>query len=176
MKRIVASLLAAVVASSTLTGCYGKFALTRKVYQINGQVSDKYLRSAVTWAFIIVPVYGVASFLDFVLFNTIEFWSGHNPVAEGEKDFYYAEGDRRFQIHAVKEGDRLSYRILQYRNGHFVDQVDIAWDLVTKGSRVVHRDYDRVTVQTATLENGGVEVRTEETIPWQRPEYVASLR
>jgi len=175
MKRLVRCIVALSVLTTLLTGCYGKFALTRKVYQINGQVSDKYLRSAVTWAFIIVPVYGVASFLDFVLFNTIEFWSGKNPVAQGEKDFHYAEGDRRFDIHAVKEENRLSYRILQYQNGHFVDQVDIVWDLGSKGSRVVHRNYDRVEIMTAALKGDGVEVTTEGSFSYQRPEYVAAV-
>ena len=58
MKGFVALLVGMSLALTSLTGCYGKFALTRKVYGINGDVKDKFLRSAVTWAFVIVPVYG----------------------------------------------------------------------------------------------------------------------
>lgn len=174
MKRLALIAVSSILALSTLTGCYGKFALTRKIYQVNGQVSDKFLRSGVTWAFVIFPVYGVAAFLDFVLFNTIEFWSGSNPVAQGEKSFQYAEGDRRFDVHAVKEGERLSYRIRQYQNGHFVDQVEIDWNLETRSSRVVRRDYDGVTLWSAAMRDGRVEVAQERTIPAGRPELVAS--
>src|SRR3989304_4894971 len=76
-------------------GCFGKFQLTRKVYDINKSVEDKYLRSAVTWLLVIIPVYGLAGFLDFILFNVIEFWSGENPIVSGPQTRVYAKGDDR---------------------------------------------------------------------------------
>lgn len=80
--KAVAVLIAASTAWAA-SGCFGRFQLTRSVYDLNQSVSDKYLRSAVTWVFVIAPVYGVAGLLDFVVFNLIEFWSGENPVAGG---------------------------------------------------------------------------------------------
>ena len=59
-----------------LTGCYGRFVLTKAVYRANGAIRNSVLRNVVFWAFVIVPVYGVSMFADAVVFNLIEFWFG----------------------------------------------------------------------------------------------------
>src|SRR4030065_1752434 len=81
--KVVALVLVVSVGVVFSAGCFGKFQLTRKVYDINQSVEDKYLRSAVTWLLVIIPVYGLAGFLDFILFNVIEFWSGEDPIVSG---------------------------------------------------------------------------------------------
>jgi hypothetical protein len=128
MKRILSAILAVAIAMVSLQGCYGKMALTRKVYQVNGEVHDKYLRSLVTWVFIIVPVYGVSALADFILFNTIEFWSGKNPVASGEKNFQYTENGQRYQVNARKSGDTVCYKIDRYKGTNYLDSLSINWD------------------------------------------------
>ncbi len=127
MKRFVAMFLSMCILA--LTGCYGKFNLTRKVYEINGSVKDKFLRSAVTWAFIIIPVYGIAALLDFIVFNTVEFWTGSNPMAEGEKEFFYAHKNELFYIKAKKQNEMVTYKIRHYKEDKLVDTLDIKWNL-----------------------------------------------
>ncbi len=78
LRRAAAVALAFVSLQSM--GCFGRFALTRKVYELNESVDDKFLRSIVTFAMVVIPVYGVCAFADWALFNTIEFWGGKNPV------------------------------------------------------------------------------------------------
>lgn len=136
MKRLLSVALMTLVTVSTLTGCYGKFALTRKVYEMNGQVSDKFLRSGLTWVFIFVPVYGVAALVDFVAFNTIEFWSGRNPVAAGEKDFQYVKGGDAYQVHASKSGELVDYTIKHYNKNVLLGTTFINWNIKT-GTSVV---------------------------------------
>jgi Domain of unknown function (DUF3332) len=84
-----------------LAGCYGQFALTRKLYNWNGNAtSNKFVNSAILWALIIVPVYELASLGDFLIFNTIEFYTGSNPVAmnqDGSVDTRYADHDYHLQ-------------------------------------------------------------------------------
>ncbi len=63
-------------------GCYGKFQLTRSLYEVNRSVEDKYLRTVLTWV-LIIP-YGIAGLLDFAVFNLIEFWSGENPIVAAQ--------------------------------------------------------------------------------------------
>lgn len=159
MKRILSLLLFALITTSTLTACYGKFALTRKIYQVNGQVQEKFLRSALTWAFLIFPVYSVAGLADFIVFNTIEFWSGNNPVASGEKDFQYVEGDKQFNVHAVKSGETVSYVIKQYDRDRYVDVLNIQWDLRTGNSTALHKESARTTEYVATKVDGAVQVQ-----------------
>ncbi len=81
MKRTIAALVLMAFLPVSTTGCFGGFQLTRKVYQFNRDVSpDKWVRELVFLALAIFPVYGAATFLDAVIFNSVEFWTGSNPV------------------------------------------------------------------------------------------------
>jgi len=87
-----------------MEGCYGKFALTRKLYAWNGTLGDKWINSLATFAMVVIPVYGAAGFVDYVILNTVEFWTGKNPVTlkTGEKDVKVVEYQgRKFQITAT---------------------------------------------------------------------------
>ncbi|MBJ6801507.1 DUF3332 domain-containing protein [Geomonas propionica] len=158
MKRITAALVAMVIAMVSLQGCYGKMALTKKVYQVNGQVGDRFLRSLVTWVFIIVPVYQVSALVDFLLFNTIEFWSGHNPVAQGEKDFQFSENGDTFKVHAKKSGDTLRYTFNRYHGDTYLDTLTIDWNVKSGNSVAALREGSELTRFEATRANGGVQV------------------
>jgi hypothetical protein len=84
--KVVSLILVILIVSFSMTGCYGKFQLTKKVYAWNGQVGDKFVNSIVMWILYFVPVYGVAGFLDVAVLNVIEFWTGTNPMAMGPDD------------------------------------------------------------------------------------------
>lgn len=61
--------------------CFGSFGLTRKVWGFNKDVStNKFVQELVYLALVILPVYQLASIGDALIFNTIEFWGGKNPV------------------------------------------------------------------------------------------------
>lgn len=80
--RRTAILTLTVLALAGTSGCFGSFAVTRKVWGFNKTASnDKFVRELLFLGMNIVPVYGVASFIDAVFVNTIEFWSGSNPVS-----------------------------------------------------------------------------------------------
>jgi len=89
----------------SISGCYGNFTLTKKLYNWNGQVGNKFVNSAVMWVLMIVPVYGIAGFIDFAILNVIQFWTGKNPMAmqEGEKEIQMVEMDGQlYEITATK--------------------------------------------------------------------------
>lgn len=68
------------------TGCFGEFALTRKAYDWHASIGNKWVRSLLLW----IPmgfVYGVTAFVDAVILNLIEFWSGSNPMSMNEGDY-----------------------------------------------------------------------------------------
>lgn len=79
---IPVSLLLAAVASLSLQSCIGSFALTNKVLTWNQQCGSKFVNELVFFAFWVIPVYEVTSLADIVVLNSIEFWSGNNPVEE----------------------------------------------------------------------------------------------
>lgn len=67
------------------TSCIGSFALTNKLLSWNQQVGNKFVNEVVFIAFWILPVYEVSALADVLVINSIEFWSGDNPVASGKK-------------------------------------------------------------------------------------------
>ncbi len=159
MKKTILKLMVLVVLATSLQGCYGKFALTRKLYAVNGEISDKFLRSGLTWAFLIFPVYGVVGLADFLVFNTIEFWSGKNPVAEGEKDFRYVDGSDRYDIHAKKRGDDVTYTITHYNFDGYVDSLQVDWNKTQDTARSRFSSGSTVTENFASRDLDGVHVQ-----------------
>ena len=79
-KQIVVVMLVATMSLMSV-GCYGSFSLTKKVYNWNGSFGNKWVSELVFLACYVVPVYSIAGFLDVVILNSLEFWTGSNPVA-----------------------------------------------------------------------------------------------
>ncbi len=80
------------------TGCYGPFRLTQNLHSWNKDVGGKWTREGVFLLMTIVPVYPFATLGDALIFNSIEFWGGNNPVAvgpNGKKKAYLSQGNVR---------------------------------------------------------------------------------
>ena len=91
-RSLAAVVLVAFFSVSTV-GCFGRFALTRRIYDWNEHVSgDKWVRSLVF--VLIIPIYGVVNLFDALFANVVEFWSGHNPMASipGMERWAYGSG------------------------------------------------------------------------------------
>lgn len=78
------------------SSCIGSFALWNNIKDWNNTVGNKFVNELIFIAFNIVPVYPIAAVADMLVINSIEFWSGSNPVAsigetkevEGENGTY----------------------------------------------------------------------------------------
>jgi hypothetical protein len=88
-KTLINRIIAAIVVGSFLTvttACYGPFNLTKNVYNWNSnikgssEVNEKWMKEFVFFGMIIIPVYMFSALLDAFIFNSIQFWSGNNPV------------------------------------------------------------------------------------------------
>ncbi|MFM9008966.1 MAG: DUF3332 domain-containing protein [Bacteroidota bacterium] len=141
MKKFSTDFLLPLVLSVSilLSGCYGSFNLVREVYDWNGTIEDKTVRSVVFWALVIIPVYEVAGLVDAVVLNVIEFWSGDNPLSmkEGESDMRMVEHKgRRYKVEARKnrftvweEGRRKPVRLV-------FTPVNATWNLEQGGELI----------------------------------------
>ncbi|KAB2922203.1 MAG: DUF3332 family protein [Bacteroidetes bacterium] len=78
-KQAVIVLLIAAMAVMSV-GCYGSFTLTKKVYNWNGSMGDKWTKELVFLVCVVVPVYEIAGTIDVLILNSIEFWTGQNPM------------------------------------------------------------------------------------------------
>ena len=116
--RKLSKIMMVFLASWTLfvqSGCYGSFELTKKLWEWNGSLTEsKFVHTLVFWVLNIIPVYGVCGFIDVVIFNLIEFWSGNNPIA-------MKEGDYEQQI-VTKDG--VTYKMEATRNRFTITNLD----------------------------------------------------
>ena len=81
----------------TAAGCYGSFNLVKKVYRWNGTFGDKWVNEIGFLALNIVPVYGIAGAIDALILNSIEFWTGKNPV---QASIDLPDQDAKFAVNA----------------------------------------------------------------------------
>ncbi len=103
-----------------LLGCYGEFALTKEVYQFNGDISPYgFLQSVVMWVLGWFVIYPIAIFVDVVILNLIEFWSGENPLT-AKATFDNPDGSQvvmtpsqdgnEIQVDVVRDGETIETR------------------------------------------------------------------
>lgn len=87
MKRKSLTLVAVTLLCGSLlfSSCIGSFKLTNKLLTWNQSVGSKFVNELVFIAFWIIPVYEISSLADVLVINSIEFWSGNNPVADAGK-------------------------------------------------------------------------------------------
>ena len=81
IRRVIAI---TVLCSSTLfasTGCFGSFTTLHRLYHWNQTVdANKWAKWGVFVATVIVPIYPSATIFDMIFTNSVEFWSGRNPM------------------------------------------------------------------------------------------------
>lgn len=102
MKKGLVTLLCAGMV--VLSGCYGKNACFNKLHDWNGTLGNKWLNSIVHFFLNVFPVYMIClGLVDGLVLNTVEFWTGSNPLASG--DSYYEKDAQGNEIAAVKNAD-----------------------------------------------------------------------
>jgi hypothetical protein len=133
-KFLTVALVCALLGSTTLTSCIGSFNLTNKLLAWNQSVGNKFVNEVVFFAFLIVPVYEVSALADILVLNSIEFWSGSNPVAKGTKAIDTKDG------RVLVKCDGKGYTITD-ANGKSIrldfDADSQEWSTMINGERVV---------------------------------------
>lgn len=131
-KRYLPVAIALVLTGSIMsTSCIGSFALTNKLLSWNKQVGNKFVNELVFFAFWVIPVYEVSCLADVLVINSIEFWSGDNPVASGKKVIDGKDG--RY----IVECDGKGYTITSENDKSVVrldfDKEDQTWSVAVPG-------------------------------------------
>lgn len=131
MRKIFLPVCAIVLASSMLfTSCIGSFKLTNKVLAWNHQIGNKFVNELVFFGLWILPVYEISAIADILVINSVEFWSGTNPIQAGTKTVTDENG--RFLI----AWDNTGYKITNETTGEVTrfnfDADTNSWSLATK--------------------------------------------
>ena len=134
MKKSKLTLVAVVLSGSLLfSSCVGSFGLFNRLSSWNQGVGNKFVNELVFLAFNIVPVYGVAYLADALVINSIEFWSGSNPMAnvgdvkkvKGENGNYMVKTlENGYSI--TKEGETASMDLIYNKEAN-------TWNVVANG-------------------------------------------
>lgn len=94
--------------SLTLSSCIGSFALTNRVLDWNRQIGSKFVNELVFFAFWVLPVYEVTAMADMLVLNSIEFWSGNNPLTASTKAIDTDHG--RYLVDCDGKGYTITYQ------------------------------------------------------------------
>lgn len=131
--KVSAVLLAATLLTSS---CVGSFALFNKLAGWNKQATDnKFLNELI---FILIsPAYAVCTFADVLVINSIEFWTGSNPMAQ-----------RVGETQEITGKDGKLYAVTTLRNGYKVKSPD---------GEVIKFKYDKKTNSWSKEEKGKIE-------------------
>jgi len=98
-RHMAAATVLLVLIPFSTTACFGTFQLTRKVYHFNQTISpDKWIQWFAFLGMTFFPVYAFAGAIDVVFANSVEFWTGRNPITAGETRTF--EGPNGEVMHA----------------------------------------------------------------------------
>jgi translation elongation factor P/translation initiation factor 5A len=92
--------------SIMFTSCIGSFGLSNRLLSWNKSLGNKFINEVVFFAFLIVPVYEITLFADAVVLNSIEFWTGENPVQVSIKKIKGEKGD--YTVETTKNGYNIN--------------------------------------------------------------------
>ncbi len=112
MKKNKFSWVAALALSGSIlfSSCIGSFGLFNTLKDWNSGVSgNKFVNELVFLALHIIPAYEICYFADIIVLNSIEFWSGSNPLAD---------------VGAVKtvKGENGNYVVTTLENGYSISK------------------------------------------------------
>ena len=120
IRKSIATLSIVLVLGTALVQCVGRMALTLRVHAYVMGIQNKWLSWFAFLVCVILPVYGIAILADTIVLNSMEFWTGENPLARGanppQKEFVREEqsGDERVVFRYGDYGRTLEIEF--YRN------------------------------------------------------------
>jgi hypothetical protein len=84
MKKHFKLMVAMLSVTLVLTSCIGSFNLTNKVKSWNEGLGNKFVNELVFIGMHIIPVYPITLFVDGIVLNSIEFWTGSAPISKSD--------------------------------------------------------------------------------------------
>lgn len=152
MRKILLPVCVVALASSMLfTSCIGSFKLTNKVLSWNHQIGNKFVNKLVFVGLWILPVYEISAIADALIINSIEFWSGTNPIEAGTKTV--TSDNERYLV----AWDNTGYKITNETTGEETrfnfDADTNSWALATpEGDITILTFIDDTHVKVPTLD------------------------
>ena len=171
MRKLVVALMLLCFVS---VGCTGSFMLTKKVYNWHRSMGDKWADEFGFLVCALLPIYGLSTFADAIVFNSIEFWTGKNPVeAKADSTTKFVKvGDEQATLSFNKTTNEMS--IASQKNGLHPAAITLA----KSGNSLVTKDKNgNVLFTTVKNDNGEFMVYGKDSrlIKVYTPEEISNL-
>lgn len=152
--KTLKSLLFALIGACLMSSCIGSFGLFNKVLAWNKQATgNKFLNELI---FIVIsPAYALCGVADVLVLNTIEFWTGDNPISAniGKTENIMGSDGRMYAVTYQKDG----YEIKD-DNGEIVNFIfnesDKTWSVEKDGVKTVLLKMKNNDTAEIYLQNG----------------------
>ena len=107
----------------SLTGCFGGFKATKAVHEFNREVSrNEWVQEVVFLGLVIIPVYGIATLVDAVILNSVEFWTGDNPMAQAGDQKRVEGKDGSYAVSTLKADGSVDIKVVEANGAeHFMN-------------------------------------------------------
>ena len=163
MRAIVVSLLFAGLMLSN-TACIGRMATSGVVGKFNLSVTEsKWGRELVFLCLYIIPVYPTAGLIDLIIVNSIEFWTGTNPIDGGARvagstaavhhpgdQHHVVAADGSEAISTLREDGSIDFEIRAADgSAHFMN-------VIREDGQLVARDAEGLRVASVNSETGEI--------------------
>lgn len=159
MRRIKGTVVCALLSGSVMcSSCIGSFGLWNSLKDWNEGIGDNFVNEIVFLAFHIVPVYEAAYLADIIVLNSVEFWSGSNPLAENVGKTREVKGQHGdYLVRTNKDGYTIT------KKGEEDKPLDLVYNKEKKSWNAVA---EGETFEVATInDNGTITIRQTDGTP-----------
>lgn len=153
MKRrfLTVATVLALASGMMFTSCIGSFGLTKKFLTWNQNIDSKFVNAIL---FVLMsPAYAITMTADLFVINSIEFWTGKNPMHAGLVKEVKGSDGKMYTIETLEDGYKIENEAgdLAYFKYNFETDV---WSSVVDGVETKLMKMDKPDVVTVFLQNG----------------------
>ena len=161
--KTLKSLTLLMAGTMAVSSCIGSFGLFNKVLDWNKQATgNKFLN----WLIFIVisPAYVLCGVADMIVINSIEFWSGTNPLAEniGKTENIMGSDDKLYAVTTLEDGYEVKApdgKIVNFKH----NAEDDSWSMIQDGKTTkLLRIKDKETAEIYLKDGGRMDVSLDQ--------------
>ena len=135
------------------SSCIGSFKLLNGMKDWNQGIGGKFVNELVFIALHIVPVYEIAYLADLLVMNSIEFWSGSNPVASNEVKEIKGE-NANYLVKTNEDGYTITNKDDNQSVNLVYNQEKQTWNAVTETENIELVKMNDDGTATINMQNG----------------------
>lgn len=151
-KRFFTLAMVATLSTSVLfTSCIGSFSLSSKFLAWNQSIDNKF----VNWIIFVIlsPAYSITLAVDLLVLNSIEFWSGSNPMQAGLIKEIKGKDGKIYTVETLENGYKIENQ--EGKLAYFIhDSETDSWSSVVDGVETKLLKFEKDNIATVFLPNG----------------------